>query len=279
MPPRSVLPVDRCPRAATFVSPVLVVVLLAACADEMPTSVTPLPVQPLALITTGVPVSISQVYGGGGNSGAPYRNDFIELYNRGTTAVDLTGWSVQYAATTGTNWAVTPLSGSIAPGGYYLVQEAAGANLSAPALPTPDASGAIAMAAGAGKVALLNVTTLTPPGTACPTGAQVIDFVGYGTGTNCFEGPGPTATISNTAAAIRKSGGATDTDNNSTDFATGAPTPRNSALGLPAIRTTTPAANATSVPIASSIVITFNKPVTVTGDWYSITCAALTRPR
>lgn len=26
---------------------------------------------------------ISQVYGGGGNSGAPYTHDFIELFNRG----------------------------------------------------------------------------------------------------------------------------------------------------------------------------------------------------
>ena len=251
----------------------LVACLLAACADETPTGATPRSVQPLALITTGIPVSISQVYGGGGNSGAPYRNDFIELYNRGTTAVDLTGWSVQYASTTGTNWSVTTLSGSIEPGGYYLVQEAAGASTTAPLLPSPDATGTIAMALGAGKVALLNVATLIPSGTACPTGSQVIDFVGYGTGTNCFEGTGPTATITNTTAAIRKTGGATDTDNNSADFATGAPTPRNGALGLPAIKTTTPTANATSVPIAANIVITFNKPVAVTGDWYTITCA------
>ena len=43
-------------------------------------------------------VVISQVYGGGGNAGATYTNDFIELYNQTGTAVDLTGWSVQYAA-------------------------------------------------------------------------------------------------------------------------------------------------------------------------------------
>ena len=28
-------------------------------------------------------IVISQVYGGGGNTGATYRNDFIELFNRG----------------------------------------------------------------------------------------------------------------------------------------------------------------------------------------------------
>ena len=55
-------------------------------------------------------VTISQVYGGGGNSGATYTNDFIELFNRGTAAVDLAGWSVQYAAATGTSFQVTALS-------------------------------------------------------------------------------------------------------------------------------------------------------------------------
>lgn len=47
-------------------------------------------------------VVISQVYGGGGNSGAPYTHDFIELFNRGTSSVPLTGWSVQYSSATGT---------------------------------------------------------------------------------------------------------------------------------------------------------------------------------
>ena len=91
-------------------------------------------------------VVISQVYGGGGNAGATYRNDFIELFNRGTSTVNLTGWSVQYASATGTSWAVTPLSGSIAPGQYFLVQEAAGTGGTVN-LPTPNVTGTIAMGA------------------------------------------------------------------------------------------------------------------------------------
>src|SRR6476661_4239222 len=71
---------------------------------------------------------ISQVYGGGGNAGATYKNDFIEIFNRGTTTADVTGWSVQYAASAGTSWQVTRLNGTIAPGQYYLIQESAGAN-------------------------------------------------------------------------------------------------------------------------------------------------------
>ena len=37
-------------------------------------------------------VKISQVYGGGGNSGATYTNDFIELFNRGQQPIDLSHW-------------------------------------------------------------------------------------------------------------------------------------------------------------------------------------------
>ena len=42
-------------------------------------------------------IVISQVYGGGGNSGASFTNDFIELFNRGAAAVNITGWSDRYA--------------------------------------------------------------------------------------------------------------------------------------------------------------------------------------
>ena len=116
----------------------------------------------LAISTT---VVISQVYGGGGNTGAQYTNDYIELFNLGTSTVSLAGWSVQYTSATGTgNFGsatnlITPLSGSLAPGQYLLVQEAAGATPST-ALPTPDVTDAtpINMAAGGGKVALVNTT-------------------------------------------------------------------------------------------------------------------------
>src|SRR5690348_15378622 len=82
-------------------------------------------------LTSSAQVVISQVYGGGGNSGATYKNDFIELFNPTSTTVNLSGWSVQYTSSTGPSgsspaWAVTNLSGSIAPGHYYLIQEAAG---------------------------------------------------------------------------------------------------------------------------------------------------------
>jgi len=174
-------------------------------------------------------VVISQVYGGGGNSGATLTNDYIELRNRTLTAVSLTGWSVQYAASTGTSWQKTSLSGSIAPGGYYLVQQAAGTGGTTP-LPTPDATGTIAMSASSGKVALVSNDTLIAGGTSCP--AARVDLVGYGAA-NCFEGAGAAPGLSATTAALRNGGGAIDTDNNAADFTAGTPNPRNSGSAPP----------------------------------------------
>ncbi len=181
-------------------------------------------------------IVISQVYGGGGNSGAPYQNDFIELFNRGTTAASLAGWSVQYAASTSGTWHKTDLAGvSLAPGQYYLIQQGSGGTNGIP-LPTADVTGTTNLSATAGKVALVNHTT-TLSGT-CPSGVNIVDFVGYGSSANCFEtahAPAP----SNTNALLRKTNGCTETDDNSADFATGAPNPRNTSS--PAISCSTTA--------------------------------------
>ena len=184
---------------------------------------------PVPVAAASPTVVVSQVYGGGGNAGATLRNDFIELFNRGTTTVDLGNWSVQYAGTTGTSWSRTNLSGTLAPGQYYLVQEAAG-GAGTSNLPTADASGTINLSATAGKVVLVSNQTTIVAGTTCPTGPSVVDLVGYGAGTNCFEGPVPTAGLSNTTAAIRKANGLTDTDDNGSDFTVGSPNPRNTAF-------------------------------------------------
>ncbi|MFD8752927.1 lamin tail domain-containing protein [Kitasatospora sp. NPDC059577] len=171
-------------------------------------------------------VVISQVYGGGGNSGAPYANDFVELYNRGTTPVSVTGWTVQYASAAGSSWSRTTLSGTIAPGHYFLVQEAAGAGTGA-ALPTADATGTTAMSATSGKVALVTNGTVLTCSSGCAGLPGVKDFVGYGSSAGSAEGS-PTGNLSNSTAALRAGGGATDTDDNAADFAIGAPAPRNS---------------------------------------------------
>jgi predicted extracellular nuclease len=188
-------------------------------------------------------IVISQVYGGGGNSGATYRNDFIELFNRGAAPVNVTGWSVQYASSSGTSWQVTTLSGTIAPGQYYLVQEAQGAGGTTD-LPPPDAVGTIPMSATAGKVALVNNSSALSGG--CPL-AGVVDFVGYGTA-NCFEGSGAAPGLSNTTAALRSANGCNDTDNNAADFASGAPVPRNTSAALNQCGAPTPTPTPTPTP-------------------------------
>src|SRR5207302_11193633 len=108
-------------------------------------------------------IVISQVYPGGGLTNASYTNDFIELFNRGTTTIDfsVTPFSVQFLSTGGSTWAKTDLtSGTMAPGHYFLVRETSGGAAGTP-LPTADAAGTINLtSANAGKVALLMGSTL-----------------------------------------------------------------------------------------------------------------------
>jgi len=199
-------------------------------------------------VSTTPQIVISQVYGGGGNSGAPFTNDFIELFNRGTSSVNLNGWSVQYASTSGTSWTnMTALTNVIlAPGQYYLIKEGSGGTTGS-GLPAPDATGTINMSGTNGKVALANIASALTG--SCPTGASIIDFVGYGSA-NCFEGTAATPVLSNTTAAIRNSNGCTDKNENSTDFATETPTPRNTASSVNICQPLSPILSVTPVSLS-----------------------------
>ncbi len=173
---------------------------------------------------------ISQVYGGGGNSSAQFKNDFIEIFNRGTTTVDLTGWSVQEISDAGGGtWAVTPLCATgpclLNPGKYFLVQEAAGAG-AAQSIPAPDTAGTINLGGTTGKVALVS-NTIALSG-SCPSSSSILDLLGYGTTASCFEGTAHAPSPSNTSADFRKSGGCVDSNDNAADFVVAAPNPRNS---------------------------------------------------
>jgi predicted extracellular nuclease len=192
-----------------------------------------------AAAQTPTHVVISQVYGGGGNSGSTYTNDFIELFNPTTTAQPLTGYSVQYASAAGTTYQVTQLPGTITlqPGQYYLVAESQGSGGTTP-LPTPDATGTLAMSATAGKVALVNSTTALNGASGCPTAAQgMVDYVGFGSTATCFLGSGPTATLANATAAIRTNV-CVDNQSNAADFSVGAANPHNTTTALAACNPT-----------------------------------------
>jgi endonuclease/exonuclease/phosphatase family metal-dependent hydrolase len=171
----------------------------------------------LLTLTSALPaqVVLSQIYGGGGNTGATFRQDFIELFNRGTQTQALDGWTVQYASATGTTFQSTPLTGTIEAGQYYLIQQAAGAG-GTQNLPAPDVTGAIPMSGTAGKVVLRNAA------------GEVVDRIGYGAAANEFE-TAPARDLTNTSAAVRARAGCQDTDNNSVDFVVAAPAPRNRA--------------------------------------------------
>jgi hypothetical protein len=175
-------------------------------------------------------ILISQLYASGGNAGATYANDYVELLNRGSSSVDVSGWTVQYATATGTSWQATALTGSIQPGRYYLVQLASAAAVGA-SLPTPDATGTTNLAASGGKVAVVRDTSPLACGAAagsCSASPLVADLVGYGSATD-FEGAGPAPALAATTAALRAGAGCADTDSNANDFASGPPAPRDGA--------------------------------------------------
>jgi hypothetical protein len=222
----------------------------------------------IVLPTYGTSLVISQVYGGGGNAGSVYTNDFIEIYNPTAATVNLSGWAVQYTSAAGTSWSTTPLTGSIAPGKYYLIQEAAGTG-GTTSLPTPDATGTIAMGAAAFKVALTNTTTALSGAIATGAGAGIVDFIGCGTA-NGFEtavAPAPSAT----ASLLRVNNGCTDANNNSTDFVAGTVAPRNSASPTNTCSVTnyTESICAGSTPTAASVAAASGSTGTYTYQWYS----------
>jgi len=179
-------------------------------------------------------VVISQVYGGGANAGPPvgiYDADFVELYNRSPTTVDLTNWSVQYASggsLSGFDNALdrVQLSGLIRPGQYLLVRMSTPGTLGSP-LPAPDFTGSGGMGNNAGRVALVRSTTLI--GTNCAD-LSVEDLASYG-GAICFEGAAPALATANDSGITRKLGGAQDTNQNFNDFSVATPSPRNRASG------------------------------------------------
>ncbi|MEU0694535.1 endonuclease/exonuclease/phosphatase family protein [Streptomyces niveus] len=173
---------------------------------------------------------ISEVFGGGGNSGATLTNDFIELGNAGDGPFDLTGWSVQYLSGSPgptSKWQVTEIKGAIPAGGSYLVEESKGSGGDTP-LPAPDAAGTIAMSASSGTVALVRSTTPLTCVTAadCAADTNIKDLVGFGTATVRENTP---ATGTDNTHSVARNAALTDTDNNSADFSGATPSPRNSA--------------------------------------------------
>jgi predicted extracellular nuclease len=204
-------------------------------------------------------VVISQIYGAGGNSGAVLDSDFVELFNLGSTAVSLNGWSIQYVSSAGTSASAGTSyslpSVTLAPGQYFLMKGATGTTCTATSTPscptfTADGTSAINLSGTTGKVFLVNNTTLltgvTPTGTSgassCTLPSGVVDYVGFGISATCAEGGKFTTPNATAAQAIIRTIPCVDTDNNGADFTNGTPVPHNSSTALSPCLVTSPTA-------------------------------------
>ncbi|MDD9205634.1 lamin tail domain-containing protein, partial [Georgenia sp. 10Sc9-8] len=180
----------------------------------------------------GSDVVINEVYARGGSANQPYTTKFVELYNPTDEAISLTGLSVQYRSSSGTGatTSTVELSGSIEPGGYYLVGGGSNGD-TGEALPEPDAASAsLNLSGSSGTVALVDSTDAVELPTGDVAGAEVlVDLVGYGT-SNTYEGSAPAETTGGNPdpqSLVRTDG--VDTDDNAADFSTTeTPTPQNS---------------------------------------------------
>ncbi len=175
-----------------------------------------------ATLNAQAQVVISQIYGGGGSASAapfaPYANDFVELYNNGTSPVDLSTYSIQYASAAGTATSFTGvLTGSIPANSYYFIKGGnSGGNQGSP-IPVgfEDVSfSTLNISNSNAKVFLSNKTTATvfPAGNVNGT-VNITDFVGYGTATSYENTAAPGLT--KTSSLVRNFSGSTYTDTNS----------------------------------------------------------------
>ncbi|MDD3957460.1 MAG: hypothetical protein PHO96_01085 [Candidatus Izemoplasmatales bacterium] len=177
-----------------------------------------IPVTVLNLSTPDlIGLMIYEVYGGGGNSGCIFSNDYVVIYNPNDVAVSLVGYSLQYASATGvfqtSNNQTLDLIGSIGPESFYLVQLAAGTDKTKPLPVVADHEGLTNMAGTNGKIALVNGPADTPiSGIDDPA---LVDLVAFGTGVP-FEGSAAVPGLTNSTAAQRKN--LVDTDDNYNDF-------------------------------------------------------------
>jgi hypothetical protein len=195
-----------------------------------------------AQTTTGsTGLVISQVYTRGGEAGASYQNDFVEIFNRSAEPVDMNNYGLHIALASSPSPTTIFIRFAssrgilIQPGKYILIR-LKGDGVDGQPLPFPDfdLSGLpgpvpLNLSPTSGTVALL-----APDASfmGCPTAqtAGVVDYVGYGAASTCFEGPaGPApAPAAPTDAIQRELEGCADNNVNAIDFHLGPPLPRNS---------------------------------------------------
>ncbi len=155
-------------------------------------------------------ILIYEAYGAGGNAGATYTHDYVVLYNTTNNDIDLTGYSLQYAAKEGEFNYILELMGTIEAKGYYLIQMLGGNN-GVPIPLQPNITGTQNMSGTEFKLALAN----TLDKVESSNDDNVVDFLGVGEA-NDYKGTGTAPKISAVKSAKRES--FFNANNNEKDF-------------------------------------------------------------
>jgi hypothetical protein len=182
-------------------------------------------------------IRISQIYTRGGEAGATFQNDYVELFNRGMTDVDISGWSLNIANFSGVPPNIQISSSSIrlfsstgiimTPGSHFLIKFG-GSGTNGQPIPTSDINlNPVPISDTGGQIVLVAKDKTLPFG-YCPAAPDltgvVVDYVGYGIAI-CYEG---TVTLAPPPdkALLRVGNGCTDNNDNLADFSFATPTPR-----------------------------------------------------
>jgi hypothetical protein len=143
-------------------------------------------------------------------------DEFVELSNTGSAAVDIGGWKVVYRSASGTSdttLATIPTGTTLAAGGFYLLGGSSYAGAAA-----PDQSFSAGLASPGGGVGIRDAS------------GALLDSVGWGTASNAFVEGSPAVAPPATAApgsSIARLPDGHDTNANATDFSvTSTATPR-----------------------------------------------------
>lgn len=181
---------------------------------------------PFALVTGQVwasssTVVISQVYTAGGNSGATYNADYVEIFNLSNAPVSLNGYALQYFSATASSTSspavsALPAGVTLQPGQRFLIEATPSTTSGIATANAADyIASNLAMGASAGRIYLTSSTTALSNANGCPT--NYVDFVGYGTTANCYEGT--RATAPSLSQPIARTNACVDADNNGGEFA------------------------------------------------------------
>lgn len=202
-------------------------------------------------------------------SGATTSDEFVELYNPTSSAVDLTGWRLRHESQSGGSPAnlVASISGSISSHGFFLITPQTGYTGSVAADQTYSSTSS---AIGANNSVLLY----------SDAGVTLVDKVGIGTAVDSETSPASTpsasgsverkANSSSTTVSMKTGGGdefagnGEDTDNNANDFVVRALSqPQNSLSSVEPLPVPTP----TNTPIPTPT----NTPIPTPTDISAVT--------